>query len=263
VQHFRASDGASLAFSDEGSVEPPVLFVHGWQAERGVWREVTTALNENARAIAVDLRGSGESRAATGPFALERFATDLWELTRTLALPPAVVVGHSMGATVALRFAVDYPQAVRGLVLIAPVPASGGGYSPKGEAYLRATAGDPDAAKAWLARTFATPPDEARLRSLIDAAATTRREVALESFESWAHADFADATRAINVPVLVIAPEKDAPETTLAKVTALLPHARQQLLAGGAHYAIVEQPAEIAGLIRGFTTSLSGSTATA
>ncbi len=89
-----------------------------------------------------------------------------------LGIAPAIVAGHSMGATVALRLAVDAPQSVRALVLIAPVPASGGGYSPKGEAYLRATAGDPVEVKAWLARTFAAEPDEATLAPLCAAAAS-------------------------------------------------------------------------------------------
>ncbi len=232
----------------------PIVFVHGWQADRRVWRDVIAALEPPLRPIAVDLRGSGERASVPGPYTLERFAADLRDQAEELGLGPLVVAGHSMGATVALRFAVDYPQLTRGLVLIAPVPASGGGYSPKGEAYLRATAGDPAAVRKWLAKTFAKQPDDATLDALCEAAAATPAGAALESFESWAFADFAEATRSIAVPVLVIAPELDAPENVERKVSALLPNAQHTVLAGAAHYAILEKSREIARTIAAFAT---------
>jgi len=176
----------------------------------------------------------------------------LRELIESLDGEPVVVVGHSMGATVALRLAVDAPQLVRALVLVAPVPASGGGYSPKGEAFLRSTAGDPIAARNWLARTFHTPPDPAVLDRLCASAETTAPDVALESFDSWAFADFAEETKQIGVPALVVAPEHDAPERVESAVAALLPRARFERLPGCGHYAILERPAEIAALVRTF-----------
>jgi pimeloyl-ACP methyl ester carboxylesterase len=256
MRYFRASDGAEIAFADQGSGSLALLFVHGWQADHSVWGDVIDALRPEMRAVAVDLRGSGRSSAAAGPYRLERFAADLRELVDALELGQVVVVGHSMGATVALRFALDAPQATRGLALIAPVPASGGGFSAKGEAYLRATAGDPAAAKRWLARTFAGTPDEARLNLVCAAAARTPSSVALESFESWAHADFAEETKRITAPALVIAPEHDVPEAHKRKVAALLPNARYVVLSECGHYAIVERPEELARSVRDFISAL-------
>lgn len=252
MPRFRTSDGAELAFERAGSGAPTFVFVHGWQADRTVWRDVIDALGPEAATLAVDLRGSGESRCAGGPYTLDRFAADLRELIGALGGTPVVVIGHSMGATVALRFALDAPQATRGLVLVAPVPASGGGYSSKGEAYLRATAGDPDTARNWLMRTFARTADEAILEHLCAVAAQSEPTAALESFDSWAHANFAEETRNIQAPVLVIAPEHDRPEVYKNKVAALLPNARCTVLENCAHYAIVEKPQEVANLIRGF-----------
>jgi pimeloyl-ACP methyl ester carboxylesterase len=252
MQRFRASDGAELAFAEGGSGTPPLAFVHGWQADHAVWRGTIDALGPNVHTLAMDLRGSGESRSADGPYRLERFAADLHELVDWRNLGPVVVVGHSMGGTLALRYALEYPQATSALVLVAPVPASGGGYSPKGEAYLRATAGNPVAARDWLARTLTNPNDEAILGPLCEAAARTERAVALESFESWAFSDFAEETRKIEAPVLVIAPEHDAPEVNERNVAALLPNARFVILPDSTHYAIAERPKAIADLIRRF-----------
>lgn len=251
MQHFRADDGAELAFAERGSGEPVLLFVHGWQADHHVWNELIEALGPQSHTVAADARGSGDSHAAPGPYRLERFATDLSNLIEARNLGAAVLVGHSMGATAALRFAVDHPDLTRALILIAPVPASGGAYSPSGEAYLRSTAGDPVAARNWLSRTFARPPDEERLERLCAAAAKTRRDVALESFESWAHAGFAEETRAIAAPALVIAPEHDA-RGTRERVADLLAKSRYVELPDCAHYAILERPQAIADLIREF-----------
>lgn len=257
MHKFRAADGAVLAYEDRGAGLPAVLFVHGWQAEHSVWRETIEALGPEVQTIAVDLRGGGESRYAAGPFALERFAADLRDLVEFLHAGPVVVAGHSMGGTVALRFAIDARELTRGLVLISPVPASGGGYSTKGEAYLRSTAGDAEAARAWLTRTFAGDPGDALLERVCAAAASADREASLESFESWAHADFADATRSIIVPALVIAPEHDVPDVYERKVAALLPNGHYVTLPECGHYAILERPHEIAALIRRFLDELT------
>lgn len=252
MHKFRAFDGAELAYDEHGAGLPAVLFVHGWQADRSVWHETIEALGPEVRTTAVDLRGAGESRNTSGPFALEHFAADLRELVEFLHVGPVIVAGHSMGGTVALRFALDAPELTRGLVLISPVPASGGGYSPKGEAYLQSTAGDAAAARAWLARTFAGTPDDAMLERVCAAAARADKAASLESFESWAHADFAEATRSVAAPALVIAPEHDVPEMYERKVAALLPNARYAVLPECGHYAILERPQEIAALIREF-----------
>jgi pimeloyl-ACP methyl ester carboxylesterase len=204
----------------------------------------------------VDLRGSGELRDIPGPFTVERFAADLREIVERLEDPgPVVVVGHSMGAMVAMRLAIDSPELVHALVLVAPVPASGAGFSEKGATYLRATVGDREAARKWLARTFHNEPEAEDLERLCEAAAQTHPDAALESFESWTSADFAEETRKITAPAVVIAPEHDDPEMYERKVAALLPNARFVLLRDSGHYAVVEQPEaiakEIAAIIRG------------
>jgi pimeloyl-ACP methyl ester carboxylesterase len=251
MKHFRASDGTELAYVERGSGAPVFVFVHGWQADHSVWDGVVEAL-PGIHAIAVDQRGSGASNGARGPYSVERLAADLYDLIETLGIASVVVAGHSMGGTVALRFAVDYPEALRALVLVAPVPASGGGYSEKGAAYLRATAGDPVAVRKWLTRTLSAEHDGAILDRLSAVAAATTREAALESFASWGFADFADATRRIEIPALVVAPEHDAAESVECNVAQLLRNAQYAVLANGAHYAIVEQPEEIAELISNF-----------
>jgi len=77
----------------------------------------------------------------------------------------------------------------------------------------------------------------------------------LQSLESWMHADLAEASRAIGVPTLVIAPEQDQPEKVKTRVADLIPGAQYAVLPDAAHYCIVEKPAEVANMIREFIES--------
>ncbi|MCA9564717.1 MAG: alpha/beta hydrolase, partial [Myxococcales bacterium] len=68
---------------------------------------------------AVDLRGHGQSQPSRGAFSISDLATDLAGLVESLELDePPVLVGHSLGGSVAQQFVVDYPSKARGVVLL-------------------------------------------------------------------------------------------------------------------------------------------------
>jgi pimeloyl-ACP methyl ester carboxylesterase len=257
---FTTIDGAELTYADHGPRgSMALLFVHGWQGAGAVWMPIVEKLAERHRTIAVDLRGFGESNAAPGPYRVETFSDDLSALVASLDLDPLVVVGHSMGAAVAQRFAIDRPDAVEGLVLISPVPASGVPFPPRIEAMFRATAGNPENANAWLAAlTYAEPPAE--IRALMRAAAAaTPAHVALESFDSWAHLDFAGEAATIDTPTLVLAPAADRPMTpdfVRERVADVIEGSRMVVIEEAGHYVPLEQPERVAALIERFVDGL-------
>jgi 3-oxoadipate enol-lactonase len=226
-----------------------LLFVHGWQGDHRVWESVIAELSPRYRCVAVDLPGSGASRDAGGPYTLERFAAGLLEVIEEHGLAPVTVVGHSMGAKIALQLAIDAPDAVKSLVLIAPVPIGPAGFSEKGIAGLRKTCDDADAARRWLTRLFVPEPDAAALDVVCDAASDTSPEVKLEALESWSSTDLSDGARTMNAPAIVIAPDGDNVEMQQTKVADLLPNARFVKLDGAGHYAMFEQPRKIAEII--------------
>ncbi|MDQ2908710.1 MAG: alpha/beta hydrolase [Candidatus Eremiobacteraeota bacterium] len=257
---YHASDGAALAYLDRGPQGgTPLLFLHGWQGAGAIWTLVIDELTARWRTISVDLRGFAGSNAAPGPYTVDAFANDLSDLLAALDLDPLVVVGHSMGAAVAQRFAIDRPEAVEGLVLVAPVAARGPEFSPQLEAMFRATVGDPVKTNAWLAKlTYREPPPHitALLRG---AAATAPPRVALESFDSWSRLSFEAEARTIESPTLVIAPEHDRPMTpqwVRASVADVIAGSRLEIVAEAGHYVPLEQPRAIAARIEAFVASL-------
>lgn len=101
LRHFTASDGARIAYSDEGEGRPLVL-LHGLMADSGFF-ERQRALADAFRVIAVDLRGHGGSPAGPVPPTIRLLADDVTGLARTLELDGAVGVGWSLGAAVLWR----------------------------------------------------------------------------------------------------------------------------------------------------------------
>ena len=101
MQQFTASDGARIAFADEGGGRPLVL-LHGLMAHSGFFAPQGD-LAADFRLVSVDLRGHGESRATLGAPTIERLADDVGELAAHLGLEAAVVVGWSLGASVLWR----------------------------------------------------------------------------------------------------------------------------------------------------------------
>ena len=98
MHFFTTSDGARLAYRDSGRGTPIVL-LHGLMAHAGFF-EGQTALAEDFRIIAIDLRGHGASATGEGEAGVERMAADVAELAASLDLEGAIGVGWSLGATV-------------------------------------------------------------------------------------------------------------------------------------------------------------------
>jgi pimeloyl-ACP methyl ester carboxylesterase len=254
---FAAADGAELAYVERGPRgDIPLLFLHGWNANAKIWTRIVDQLAKRHRTISLDLRGFGASRAAPGPYSVETFSDDLSALILAADLDPLVVVGHSMGAAIAQRFAIDRPEAVEGLVLVAPVAAGGMEFPPKVDAFFRSLPGNTPATHTWLDRLTFREQSPAVRALLRQAAADVSPEVALESYESWSKLNFADEAATIATPTLVLAGEGDRPEFARERVAALIPGSRYEIVGETAHYAPVEAPERIAGLIERFIASL-------
>src|SRR3989442_7909959 len=87
---------------------PPIVFVHGLGATSNVWHAQRTTLSKQYRVIVYDRSGSGRSQQARDGYSVEAWTEELAGLLDHLAVPAAVVVGHSLGSTIAHRFAAKY-----------------------------------------------------------------------------------------------------------------------------------------------------------
>jgi pimeloyl-ACP methyl ester carboxylesterase len=97
---------------------PAVVCVHGLTANHTCWASVADVLSPAHRLIAYDLRGRGESDKPETGYSLARHDEDLAGLLDHFGLRKAVLVGHSLGAHIAVRFAAMHPERVSKLVLV-------------------------------------------------------------------------------------------------------------------------------------------------
>jgi pimeloyl-ACP methyl ester carboxylesterase len=97
---------------------PAIVCVHGLTANHTCWASVADLLSPAHRLIAYDLRGRGESDKPEKGYSLALHNEDLEGLLDHFGLKKAVLVGHSLGAHIALRFAATHPERVSKLVLV-------------------------------------------------------------------------------------------------------------------------------------------------
>lgn len=114
-------DGVTLAVRvwPAGRPDPShtVVGVHGLTANHACWYPMAEALAADHRVVTYDLRGRGDSDKPAAGYSLDHHAADLRGLLDHYGIELAAIMGHSLGAHIAVRFAVLHPQRVARLVL--------------------------------------------------------------------------------------------------------------------------------------------------
>ncbi len=114
-------NGAMISYrEDRGGRGTPMVFLHGFPGTHKGMIGVAKQFH-GRRLIIPDLPACGASEPLADGHSLKSYTAWLGDFLRALSIPRAILVGHSFGARVALRFSIDHPRSVEGLVLIAPV----------------------------------------------------------------------------------------------------------------------------------------------
>jgi pimeloyl-ACP methyl ester carboxylesterase len=107
----------AIWYDEQGRCDPLVL-LHGGAVDARFFEHNVGPLSERFRVITTDLWGHGRTADRDGPFSLESFSTDVASLIEQVAGAPAHVLGHSIGAAVALDLTLRRPELVRQLIEI-------------------------------------------------------------------------------------------------------------------------------------------------
>lgn len=223
----------------------PLVFVHGSVTTSELFRDTLAYYAGRARAIAVDLRGYGESDK-TGPFTIERFAADLALLFDRLALDRAVLLGVSMGGFVVQRFALDHGERLAGLVLAS---TSDGSLAPgvlEGDpAELVRAVGWRRLSEELITGAFPPTTDPAIVRPLLDRIDTWNEEVIAGVVASIRGFATRDELPRLRVPTLILVGTEDRqlPVELSQRMRAAIPDARLAVFEGIGHFIMIEDPA--------------------
>ena len=113
--------GKGIAYLHAGSGRP-LIFIHGWSMAAPVWqRQIEYFSNSGYEVAAVDLRGHGKS-LRDSPYTVSQFGFDLKGFIHDIGFVKPVLVGWSMGAMVALEFAMKHPGKTAGICLVGGMP---------------------------------------------------------------------------------------------------------------------------------------------
>ncbi len=120
-QFFELSDSSRIHFRDEGKFEKPVIvLLHGFNGSLFNFERLVPLLADDFRLISIDLPGFGLTGATvSGDYTTEGFMDVITKLTAELRIEKFSIAGNSMGGGVAWRYALENPQKVENLILLA------------------------------------------------------------------------------------------------------------------------------------------------
>lgn len=217
--------GARLRYVEQG--EPsgrPLIFLHGFTDSSFSFSRVLPLLGGGARALALDLRGHGDSERPADGYRLGDFAADVVAFMDELQIERATLVGHCMGSLVAQRVALDAPARVERLVLVSSMTSA---RHIEGVAELRqAVEALGDAVPAAFAREFQEgtvygPLPEGFMDGVVAESLKVPARVWREALAGLFADEHAARLGRINAPTLLIWGDRDA----------LLDRAEQEALA--------------------------------
>jgi esterase len=120
-----ATDGTTLAVTTWGDTPASIVLIHGFADARYVWSPFARSLMNRAGVLAMDLRGHGDSDwDLDGTYCVNTFVADVQTILDRLCSNHLVLVGHSLGAEIAVRLAAGDEQRIRAIVLVEGGPGT-------------------------------------------------------------------------------------------------------------------------------------------
>jgi non-heme chloroperoxidase len=120
IEHvFSLPGGVQLSYVEQGKKgNATVIFLHGYSDSWHSFEQVLPLLPADMHAVAISMRGHGNSSKPSSGYRLKDFAADVAAFIQANKLGACVLVGHSMGGLVVQQFALDYPQLTKAIVII-------------------------------------------------------------------------------------------------------------------------------------------------
>jgi pimeloyl-ACP methyl ester carboxylesterase len=229
---------------------PVVLLLHGLGANGDSWFFQFEALVEAGfRVLVPDLRGFGRSSYPGDGCNPHIMAEDIAKILSRLNIPSAIIIGISMGGTVALELVLNHPSLVQSLVLVNTFSK----LRPKNSSYLFLSAfryflvltlGIPAQARYVVARLFPNDDQEYLRNSFYDQITQANPSGYRTTMRSLAKFNMDGRLNEINVPTLVVTGENDSivEPAIQSRMAQNIPEAKHVVIKDADHAVIVEKP---------------------
>jgi len=250
VRTITLPSGVALQYAERGSVAgTPVIFLHGVTDSWHSFEPVFPHLPRTVRAFSITQRGHGESSRPDEGYLYSDLAGDVVGFMDAVHVPAAVLVGHSMGAMVAQRLAVDHPDRVAGLVLVGSFATIHN--HPDLQAFYDGTIAkltdpiDPAVARGFQLDTLAKPIAPEQLDLFVNESLKVPARVWKALFKGFLDTpSFTGRLATLTAPTLLLWGDKDAFASQVDQETlqASIPGARLVVYQGTGHALHWENP---------------------
>lgn len=247
-------DGAQLRYETFGA-GPAVVLVHGFACSRLVWTGQIPALQKRWRVIVPELAGHGLSQQTDGAHSIEHLAESLYAVLKAANAVNSVLIGHSLGASVARYLAAAHPDAVKALVAIDSRSLFYGeaiGREKPLSAEFAAGIRGPDAESTWraLIERFFVTSTPATVRDTVHRMMPQTPLRVVEELLRSLEQPIAWSTQPLDVPVLAVYPKPVSSEMRrlLGKMFPRLDYHEWE----AGHFLMMERPQEFNAILEQF-----------
>lgn len=240
-------NGVSIYYEQAGHGDPSLVLIHGNVASSRWWEPVSGRLAEQLSVVRLDLRGCGRSERPGRGHAVPQYSADVRELIRALGLEKVVLVGHSLGGSIAMDLVTSVPGAFQGLILINPAPAEGMITPRERRPLIEQTIRDRNLMRMALAAVIPTAAEGPLFEALVDDAMIAGPTM-VPNYVSLEYADYRKQLAAVRIPTLIIYGTLDTLITLdmIAHTQEAIPGSELVLYEGIGHSPNVEAPERVA-----------------
>jgi pimeloyl-ACP methyl ester carboxylesterase len=243
-------NGTGIHYETHGS-GAPILLTHGVGATSRMWDEQIEELTDRNRLILWDLPGHGQSEPPRRAVTAHSLSRDILAILNAVEASRVVLAGLGAGGLMSLRFWHEFPDRVRGLVLIGTMPGLRNGPARQiwnGQVEELAAAVERDGLDALEGGAEVDP----RLHRCPHGLAAAARAILMQN-DDGAQTWLAE----IDVPVLIIVGSEDKPNLSAAHYMArTIPNARKSVIPRANHAANIHKAAAVNAAIRDFMARL-------
>jgi pimeloyl-ACP methyl ester carboxylesterase len=244
-------DGINIHSTTTGTGQKTVILVHGWTCDETTWTEQVPALAKQYRVVTLDLPGHGKSDSPKdGKFSMDLFARAVEAVRAEVQADHVVIVGHSMGSPVVIRYAQLYPQHTTALVLVdglMPV-ANAGGAPPSNLGAGMAGPSGRQTREGMIRGFFSVSTTPAMQTKILDMMLGAPEVTAVGAMNATFNATANDTV--VKAPILGVYAGR--PLATREAVLARFPDAEYTQIPDTGHFLMLEKPAEFNRLVLAF-----------